>query len=331
MDNIYDTIDEFEKANDCQVIYLSITGSKLYGTDTSISDTDYFGLFLPSKQSLIQCTAIHTYSTTTGNSISKNSVKDVDVTLWSVHSFLDQLHQGRTGALDLLFSMYAEPILNSSAAVEIRDYSKASILTKNVQPYIGYALGQAERYGVKGKRHKELVTFTAEVGQLIISDNVKVHEYIDQLEKYTKDYHYITVKTEDTDQTGPMKYVDVLGKYHAETITMNTLYNRLLKRVTEVGERTKKAAEGADWKSLYSAARVMLEVHELLTTGHITFPLPYASTLLDIKNGNVPNAEVIEYIQEGLDKVDSLIDDSNLPDSVPNSVKYKLLDELYKD
>ena len=105
--NLLKIIDKFHKNhNNYQVIYLTLTGSKLFGLNTESSDTDIKGIFIPSKEDLLLQQVKDTYSFSTGSNNTKNTNKDIDLCLFSIHHFLKNLEKGETNSIDIFFSMY---------------------------------------------------------------------------------------------------------------------------------------------------------------------------------------------------------------------------------
>jgi predicted nucleotidyltransferase len=74
---------DFQKLlpEDYVLLYVTQSGSKLYGTDTSTSDTDYMGLYVPSKYALYTNTWLDEVKSDTSNSKQKNTKEDVDCSL----------------------------------------------------------------------------------------------------------------------------------------------------------------------------------------------------------------------------------------------------------
>jgi len=79
-----DTIKYYEDKYNVKILYLVEFGSTLYGTNTPDSDTDYKGIFLPSKESCFLNTQNKHISYTSGKSNSKNGTDDIDFELWSL-------------------------------------------------------------------------------------------------------------------------------------------------------------------------------------------------------------------------------------------------------
>jgi hypothetical protein len=89
------------------------------------------------------------------------------------------------------------------------------------------------------------------------------------------------------------------------------LYEGLWQRY---GARSRAAMnnEGVDWKALMHAVRICDQAHELLATGHVTFPRPNAANLLQIRLGLRPYAEVAEQIEAGMKGLDGAMETSAL-------------------
>jgi hypothetical protein len=82
------------------------------------------------------------------------------------------------------------------------------------------------------------------------------------------------------------------------------------------GRRAKLAQtnEGIDWKALSHAVRVANEALELLATANVTFPLPNAAHILEIKRGLLPYDDVASEIERLLEEVERASEVSTLRD-----------------
>ena len=99
MDTVDTLIRSFEMHQRAKVIYVTVYGSKLFGTDTPDSDTDYKGIFIPSMQDVLLKRDIEHYTYTT-NTQGKNDRSDIDLQLYSIYKWFDLLKKGETRALD---------------------------------------------------------------------------------------------------------------------------------------------------------------------------------------------------------------------------------------
>jgi hypothetical protein len=89
------------------------------------------------------------------------------------------------------------------------------------------------------------------------------------------------------------------------------IYSRIYENY---GERARLAEknEGINWKALSHAVRVGNEAIELLRTAYVTFPLPNAGHILEIKQGRLPYRVVAEEIENLLVEVEEASTKSDL-------------------
>src|SRR5690606_19643354 len=83
------------------VVYMKF-GSHLYNLNTSSSDVDYKGIFLPTLPELLLGNHPNSIVTSTGGDNSKNTNEDTDVELVSLPRFIKHACDGETYALDML-------------------------------------------------------------------------------------------------------------------------------------------------------------------------------------------------------------------------------------
>jgi hypothetical protein len=96
--------------------------------------------------------------------------------------------------------------------------------------------------------------------------------------------------------------------------------------VNEYGQRALQAErnEGIDWKALSHAVRVGREALELLQTGKITFPLPYATEILSIKRGE----RTYEAVAETIDRLLVDVEEAAVLSSLREEPDFAFMDEL---
>lgn len=289
-----------------KLVYLSHFGSVLYGTNSEKSDCDLKGVFVPSVASLVKGTASHHYRFSSGANDSKNSAEDVDVELWSLQKWLNMLASGDTGALDLLFSVYAKhvkPLVNENFLGEF--YSKPSTLfdVTNSKSYVGYAYGQAKKYGLKGSRMgllKDVREYLEERLVGVDMEHVRAGEYFEELVKKFGHESYCFMK--ESKNPNEPKMLFLLGKGFCPAIKMAEMVQRLETEFNKYGQRVKEAAnnENVDWKALSHALRCLLQVEEVLDTGFVQYPLKDAELLKAVKFAKYSWAEVEQMLLEHL-------------------------------
>lgn len=284
-----------------------IFGSHLYGTATPQSDRDYKGVFLPSKRAILlgQIPDVHTTSTRTDGA--RNTPADVDTELYSLHYFLRLACEGQTVALDMLHAPN-EMLLETSEIWQAIVIERQRFYTKNLQAFIRYARRQASQYGIKGARLTAVNTLLDVL--YAAAPTQRLQEIWPQLPRgeYCGEAGF--------DPQGFPLY-QVCGKQFQASVSLEYMIPILEKFAREYGHRAQLAAENknVDWKAVSHALRVTLQIKELLTAGTITFPLPDAVYLTQVKTGQLNYlTEVAPRFEALMDEVETLLRASDLPE-----------------
>ncbi len=121
-------------------------GSHLYGTDTKESDTDYKGIFMPTKEQIYLGKIPKSYNyTTKEHERDKNTAEDVDNEIYSLHYFIELACQGQTVALDMLHA--PDNMLEVTSDIWIKLSEKKYLFyTKNL-----HAFGETDPRSIVGK------------------------------------------------------------------------------------------------------------------------------------------------------------------------------------
>jgi len=340
--NINEVIKKFEKTTGSRVLYVTKSGSKLYGTDNPNSDTDYKGIFLPSKQSLILNNSSSSFSSNSNNTMEKNSNEDIDFTLHSLHDFFNHIQKSETGAVDLLFSMFREDTIVYEDKIftsMIKD-NYSSFLNTHMSSFIGYALGMAKKYGIKGARYAELEEFINSFFSHFdpkSQDKLKIR--MDAIKDFvdTNNFRYIKIQKAKAPRGYKdefQDYINVLGKLFSEDITFEYLHERVQQLYIGFGNRTKtisKTENKVDYKALSHAYRIASEVKELLETEFIQFPLKERDYVKEIKSGLHDQDKIVDEIQDILDSIDTLILYSKINDKSDRKLMDKIILSFYEN
>ena len=329
-----ETIKKIEEQHNVNVVYLTLSGSKLYGTNSENSDTDYKGIFIPNVNDVLLRKDPKSISFTTGEKDSKNSKDDIDFTLHNVVDFFNMLKKSETGSMDLLFSMFRNKtiVFEDSNFTDLIKKNYKNFLNTNMKSFIGYALGQTKKFGIKGARYDELDSFVKSFeNSYKVSSSEKIGNIFDELADFICDYNYIKFVTAPGPKANrvqeDIKYISVLGKLFSGDVTIEYFFDRINNLYRQFGNRTKTIAKTeakTDFKALSHAYRVAIEVKELLETNFIKFPLKDSEYIKAIKSGKVSLEAVVDQVQDILEDIDNLLLTSSLPEK-PNS---KELDKL---
>lgn len=297
-----------------ELLYLTKFGSHLYGMNTPDSDTDYKGIFLPSKKSLILQEKCKSLRYTSGNDNDKNSQEDIDIDLWSLHYFLELVRKGETNALDLLFSP------SHKDCVEYDD-SRLGLIFNNplwlfnpvkADAFIGYAIGQAKKYGISSSRLGVLKNVYEYINSQSL-DNKKLKHFVEHiLDNYYHD-SYCFMKMVNGEEA-----LVLCGKVHLLSISAEEFYHRVKREYERYGERVREAQrnENIDWKSISHALRAIEQMKELLKTGKIIFPLVSAQFLLNVKQGKYSWNKCEQMISQGIEEVENIKNSGNVVEGI---------------
>lgn len=318
-----------------RTIVKMLFGSHLYGTNTPSSDTDRMSVHIPDAtdillQSVKDEIIVGARQKSEGE---KNTPCDVDNKSFSLQKFLNLAAEGQTVAIDMLFvPRYAVEESSVSAWWFYIVQNRLRLLSKKSAAFVGYCRQQANKYGIKGSR-VAAAKETSEIFSGLASafPAGKVGQFYYQIAGLVQAHpDHIQIVSGEIGSSGQMgSFFECCGHKvcftapHFECCGRKVCFTAPLKQAAELygkiyenyGARARLAQEnqGVDWKALSHAVRVGGEAVELLTTCNVTFPLPNAAHVLDIKLGRLPYQEVSEEIDNLLVDVEAAAASSPLP------------------
>ncbi len=315
-----------------KTIFRTLFGSHLYGTNTPESDKDYKAIFLADpKDILLERAPTQAEQNTKKSSAFKNKASDVDDESISVKKYLEDLLEGQTYTLDMLFAN-KECVLVAEPEFQLIWQNREAFFHKGLQAFVGYTKAQAAKYGVKGFRMAAVKRTIDWLGFYV--PDYRLDFYDSLLRDFALDSKspYIQVVSIDGAK-GPEPALEVCGRKFPFHATVAYTINALAQIYNNYGQRAKQAEnnQGIDWKALSHAVRVACEAQELLLTHNITFPRPEADLLLQIKMGVLPFKQVSEIIEEGLAKTEAAALVSTLPEKPDFHLAEQILLELNKE
>ncbi len=310
-----------------ELLYVCRAGSNLFGTATEKSDTDFRGIFLPSKESCFLNNASDNLSYSSGDE-EKNTSDDVDFSFWSVQKWFGLMERGDSNALSVLFSsinpdmvVYCNPKFNDVLMNPRYLYNPS-----NVDSFVGFSKSQSIKYGLKGTR---------------LNSSIKLIEYLKQFDGETRMFDVWSDLPVDENMKhvpndgGSLKLMmfDFCGKQIQSTTKIKYTLDMVQKFCDTHGQRTRNAADsgGIDWKSLSHSLRTLLEANEMLQNGYITYPLVSAKMLLSVKNGE-STLEEFDSVYTGLEYTVNESKKSNNNENYMNvTSKHKMILNLYQE
>lgn len=323
-----------------KVLFLAYHGSHLYGLNTPKSDKDFKGVVIPTKEELLTGKEPKTcYSfTPKKEKHQKNDENDVDTTYFTLKAFIRLLVEGQNMAIEMLFTP-RELYLQTSPEWEFLVANRHLLIQKNISSFFNLARKQAYKYSVKGERMESLVKTIAWAKSFPPHEKPNFHlDSLNNLIEENKnllDYEnkpLIDFVSCQGPKKEEVKHLQVNNLKFPLTATFKHILKGLESKYNQYGSRSKEAHEnnGADFKALSHAVRVGFEAKELLTTQNITFPLIQKDFVLDIKKGKYTFAEVEKIIEDLLNELNELKENTNLPELVDETYWNMFVDYFYK-
>ncbi|MGV1864528.1 DNA polymerase beta superfamily protein [Rhizobium sp. 23-156Da] len=294
-------------------------GSHLYGTSTPESDLDFKSVFVPAADTILLQKAPKTLNSHRPKGVGeKNSAGEIDEEQFSVQRFLGLAAEGQTVALDVLFA--PETAMVEEPAWEWREIAanRQKLLTRKSAAFIGYARVQANKYGIKGSRVAAARNALAllDDGMDTHGSTAKLHVIADGIAATIEANDHMGMLEDTTPHGQRVSLWEVCDRKMPFTASIKNARDIMARVVDEYGRRALMAEtqQGVDWKALSHAVRVGEQAIELLSTGNVTFPLPDAAHILDIKQGRLPYQDVASEIEDLLERVEAAATSSTLPD-----------------
>ncbi|UYD59462.1 hypothetical protein HPMBJEAJ_00363 [Aeromonas phage avDM6] len=312
-----------------KLIFDCVFGSKLYGTDTPQSDTDYKGVFLPTPHQIIMGTK-EVFHKDTGTKGMANTVDDVDREYFSLKKFIQMASKGETAAIDMLHAPDDKVLTNSEIFQFLRD-NRSKFYTTKMKAYLGYVRKQASKYGVKGTRLQELNSVISFIENRPVSEygNERLGMLVSGMPQSTN-----LMVGNFVDPEGAMVYYyEVLGRKYLFGIRYSEFVEQIMKIKAEYGARAEKASQGVDWKAMSHAIRGAEQLLEIYTTGDLKFPLKNAEYIRDVKMGKFDfSTEVQPYLEDIMDSAESaaeIASKNGMPEEVDNEYWNNFIYEYY--
>ncbi|AWY09133.1 hypothetical protein vBRpoSV10_11 [Ruegeria phage vB_RpoS-V10] len=295
-------------------IFRCVAGSRLFGTATAQSDTDYKSVFIPSARDILMGNTMQAKQTSTGDNKAANAAIDVDCTSFSLQRYLSLLGKMETNAIEMLF---APNLVDDWAAAPMKMIynDRFKIMTDNKDAFVGFGKSQAMRYAVRGDRLDTLVAVVARLKemdphrpiaqQLGGTDKFWMPDAIPNLVIYDKRDEVRDPASGRRDST---PYMSVFGREVPLTARPGEAIKVYQKPIDEAGKRTKASAAtgGPDWKGLYHAQRIVDEGIELFSTGELLFPCQNKDAYIAIRTGQMELEDVLLQFEDSLAQLEEL-------------------------
>ncbi len=306
-----------------QPLFKTMYGSRLYGTATPASDVDWKEIYLPPLDQLLLGHKPVNLVHSSGSSHQSNGSEDVDQEWIPLQVFAQDVLQGQTYALELGFAVLGEhrhagQVLYAGWLPSFTQELMAQFLTSNVKMMSGYALHQAQLYGVKGTRLASVNRLAQQIDSLLATGSLTPQHRLELLLPWVAEQHdpYLRVGSYENHGT-QFPALCLLEKIYPGNLTLAETQARLAQLRARYGARSANAAaaQGMDWKASAHAVRILLQAIALLRHGRLEFPFapPQVEHLLTIRRGALSPQAFAQELENLLAELDAAQQTTTLP------------------
>jgi len=295
-------------------------GSHLYGTNTSESDEDFAGIFVPNAEYLIGLKDIKSKEVDLGkikkDEHGKNTKDSIDFKVYFLEKFIRLALKNNPNILELLF-------VDEKNIVFINDEGRALVdlryefLSRHIKGrFLEYANAQRDKMVIKLDNYDKL-----NKAYDYICENEGRFRFL--LELMEASPNILFVRKKDYAIIGNINF--------PITVTLKRAKSIIHTRLAKFGSRQELISKyGYDTKFASNLIRLLLEGGELLMTGNLEFPLKAKQLILDIRYGKYSMPEIIflaSRIEEGIEKYADIY---KVPDEPNEELIEKFVIETHK-
>ena len=281
-------------------------GSMLYGTNTPSSDEDFSGIFLSDENGYLGLSSASEIdlSVTSKNENNKNNSDAVDFKLYELRKFVKLAIQNNPNITELLFLNGQNIIFINEYGTEILSNAHLFPSRRAYEPFRKFAQSQRHKMVIKEKHFEQLSSAHHFFTQKFESDfdpHVMLVEIRPELEK-------IAVETSTHFAMGDLNF--------EKHLTVKKVKVILEDRMSKISNRYELVLKhGYDTKFSSHWIRLLQEGIDILSTGRLEFPLKNRELILDIKLGKYHIDEVVKMGDALLLNLESVFENSKLPDT----------------
>ena len=291
---------------DRELLFLFKAGSHFFDLNTSNSDQDFRGVYLPSPQEYYEGEGrrkMIDWKTQPNKKGVKNSKDDIDFTLFSLTKLLELLKSGDFNAMEMLHTPKDKILIDSWRMKDLRDI-KQVLLVNDISAFLGFIKKEYRRYGINIYHYKSQEDFLKFLHGY--SKHARLYQIWHDIEKYTKNDNHISLTQSSTGNKKMVPSLKVAQRMYQNTVTVEYVRKGLEQTLKKYGHRQKSMAKfGVEYKGLYHALRLIYEANDLFDHGEFQLPFDYErhKLLLDIKTSNVEKDVLFNIIDEEIEKL----------------------------
>ncbi len=302
-----------EKEINDNKIYHCIVGSKLYGTNTPMSDEDFSGIFIAPKPYYLGLSHVEEVDCSFVSKLAngKNASDAIDFKLYELRKFMKLAMDNNPNILEHLFVPDDQVLFASSAGKRLLDNAHLFPWKGLKQKFLGYAFSQKHKMLIKVDNYTGLTEFNDWLKEHTLNprEDTMCHGayFTNQLLAELRDKKVPGIKFHEHHATVGDINISLTDK-------LSKVGNKVRERLSKVGNREELYTKyGYDTKFGMHLVRLMLEGKELLQTGKLVYPLKERDLLLAMRNGEWAREDIISYSEQLESEIESIVEKSDLP------------------
>jgi len=277
-----------------RLLFLTQTGSKLYGTNVPTSDDDYVGVFLAKPEFYLgfkevkEIDASIKYKDESG----KNTAEAIDIKLYELKTFLKLAMDSNPNIVELLFS---EGFFNTLEFLLFQNNWKWFINQRVRYSFLGYARQQFKKGVMKAQNFKELKQF---------KELLEVQINID---KGNEVLALLVEKSPFLQKHNKGKTVEFNGLHFQKNLFIKKVLKMVNEKLKMSSHRASQWEEfGYDTKFFMHLLRLLEEGKTLLNVEPLKFPLQNADYLKEVRSGKFSLEELQELAEKGFKEIEDM-------------------------
>lgn len=340
--------------------FLTLHGSRCYGTNKENSDYDYKGFCIPPKEYFISATKKFEQT---------EQRQPCDLVIYNINKFIKLAMDANPNILEILFTEESDHIYKNKIAEKILDNKELFVTKKTRFTFGGYAISQLNRikthrrwllnppthcptkkeFGLyeHGEISKnQLDAALSSINKKIDEWNLNFLDYLDEdvkisiINKFKECLTDINIFTKEDLWIPAAKclnfnenFIEILKKekqYQSKKNDWDQYQHWIKTRNKERAELESKYHY--DVKNGYHLVRLLKMSKEILETGKVIVKRPDADELLDIRNGAWTYEKLIDWAENINKEIERLYDTTNIIPAQPNKDKIdKLCEEVIEE
>jgi len=262
-----------------RLLFLTKSGSQLYGTNTPESDTDYLGVFIAKPEYHLGFKTIEEVdlSEVVKDSSGKNTKEALDCKVYELKKFLKLAMENNPNLIEILYSYTNSEtvVFNTPEFEEFQNKSELFINQRVFHSFMGYAKSQLKKGKNKAVNYKDLISFQKTLEEFLQShdNNMTLGEV----------QHY--------NEFAPFKHL-----FKKDGVVVSNLSfprNLFIKKANKMMKEkiATSSHRAAQWKAIGYDAKFFMHLFRLLEEGRdlivnkkLKFPLENVVELKRIRN-----------------------------------------------